>query len=491
MKSKKMKLWIERAIELLDHSLYPIAHEINEIDWKETLSPDNNKLMHHLSAFSNLPGGGYMVFGIENKNVTLKGVTKADAEFIVQKLSSICRDALNPMVTMDHSIETYQGISILLVYVKESPIKPVHVKSGTIEDSYIRCGGTTRRASRPEIGALLLNSKTPQFEEIHASTIKSFSEISSLLDYIGVFRLLRKPVPQSNTELIRWLKDEKMIDVVDSTGYYITNFGVLSCAFDLKEFDGLARKSIRLIKYQGVTKQETEKEYTGSKGYAIGFEGLITFLKALLPGNEIIKNALRAETTVYPEIALRELIANALIHQDFSIRGSGPMIEVFENRIVISNPGKLLPSKKIDRLIRTTPESRNEILAAAFRRYNICEERGSGLEKAVTAIELFGLPPLKFEELENSFRVTMFSPKSFSDLTPQERIEACYQHSIIQYYSCGGMSNTSLRARFKMHDKQRPQVSLVIKDALAVGKIKPRDPNNQSMKFAEYIPFWG
>ena len=194
---------------------------------------------------------------------------------------------------------------------------------------------------------------------------------------------------------------------------------------------------------------------------------------------------------MYPEIALRELIANALIHQDFSIRGSGPMIEIFDNRIVFSNPGKLLPSKKIDRLIRTTPESRNEILAAAFRRYRICEERGSGLEKAVVAIELFGLPPLKFEELENSFRVTMYSPKSFANLTPVERIEACYQHSIIKYYSTGGMSNASLRERFKMHEKQRPQVSLVIKEALSLGKIKPRDPNNASMKFAEYIPFWG
>jgi predicted HTH transcriptional regulator len=167
------------------------------------------------------------------------------------------------------------------------------------------------------------------------------------------------------------------------------------------------------------------------------------------------------------------------------------MIEIFDDRIEISNPGKLLPTKKIDRLIRTTPESRNEILASAFRRYNICEERGSGLEKAVTAIELYGLPPLRFEELENSFRVTMYSPKTFAELTQKERVEACYQHSILKYYSGGGMTNTSLRERFKMHEKQRPQVSLVIKDALEKGRIKPKDPNNVSTKFAEYIPIWG
>lgn len=211
----------------------------------------------------------------------------------------------------------------------------------------------------------------------------------------------------------------------------------------------------------------------------------------MLPRSEIIKNALRTTTTVYPEIALRELIANALIHQDFSVRGAGPMIEIFQDRIAIFNPGKLLPSKKLDRLIRTTPESRNEILASAFRRFNICEERGSGFEKAVVAIELYGLPPLKFEQLENSFRVTMYSPRTFAKLTPEERVEACYQHSIIKYYSSGGMTNTSLRERFKMHEKQRSQVSLVIKEALSQGKIKPKYVNNASTKFAEYIPVWG
>lgn len=487
-----IKNWIIKAIGLLDHSLNPIPQELNELDWKEDLSPDNVKISKHLSAFANQPGGGFIVFGIENNTAKLLGITQQQAEFIVQKLSSLCRDAVNPVIVIDHAIENYYDVPLLFIHIKESSVKPVHLKSGTmIADAFIRSGGTTRQASRHEIGGLMLNSKTPQFEELHASKLKNVPEVLDILDYRTIYKLLGKPLPQTLTEILHWMKDEKMIDEVDGAGYYITNFGALSAAHNLKDFDSLSRKSIRLIKYKGINKLETDKEYPGSKGYATGFEELIIFLGALLPGSEIIKNALRTETTVYPEIALRELIANALIHQDFSIRGSGPMIEIFEDRIEISNPGKLLPSKKIERLIRTTPESRNEILAAAFRRYNICEERGSGFEKAVVAIELYGLPPLKFEELENSFRVTMYSPKAFAELTPAERIEACYQHSIIKYFSSGGMTNTSLRERFKMHEKQRPQVSLVIKEALAQGKIKPKDPNNASTKFAEYIPIWG
>ncbi len=486
-----VKQWIQRAIDFLGHSLNPVPQELNELDWKAELSADNKKFSRHISAFSNQPGGGFLVFGIDDKTGTPKSVLKTEASAIIERLSNLCRDAVSPLVTIDHSIENYQGAALLFVHIKESAVKPVHLAGGTLEDAFIRSGGTTRKASRQEIGSLMLNSKTPQFEELHASKLKSASEILDELDFRSIYKLLNKPIPRSENEILQWMEHEKMVQAVDGAGFYITNFGILAAAHNLKDFDGLARKCIRVIKYKGKNKAETEKEYPGSKGYAIGFEDLIEFMKALLPGSEVIKNALRKETVVYPEIALRELIANALIHQDFTIRGAGPMVEIFDDRIEISNPGKLLPTKKIDRLIRTTPESRNEILASAFRRYNICEERGSGFEKAVTAIELFGLPPLRFEELENSFRVTMYSPKTFAELTAAERVEACYQHSILKYFMGTGMTNTSLRERFKMHDKQRPQVSLVIKEALAKGKIKPKNPENESTKFAEYIPVWG
>ena len=486
-----VKKWIEKAIEYLEHSLTPIPQEINEIDWKEELSPNNKKLSKHLSAFANHPGGGFLVFGIKNETAQPLGVTQEQVESIMQKLSSLCRDTVFPVVSLDHAVEEYKGVPLLFVYIRESAVKPISLSAKSIEDSYIRSGGTTRQTSRQEVGALMLNSKTPHYEELHASTLKTSTEILDILDFRSVFKLLRKPTPQSQDEILRWMIDEKMIVNVDNMGYYITNFGALCCAYNLDQFDGLARKNVRVIKYKGVTKRETEKEQSEQKGYAIGYEGLISYVNALLPSSEVIKNALRTETSVYPEIALRELIANMLIHQDFNVRGSSPMVEIFDDRIEISNPGRLLPSKRIDRLIRTTPESRNEILASAFRRYGICEERGSGFEKAVAAIELYGLPPLKFEELENSFRVTMYSPKAFAKLTPTERVEACYQHSIIRYFSSGGMTNTSLRERFKMSERQRPQISLVIKEALAQNKIKPKDPNNTSTKYVEYIPFWG
>lgn len=485
-----MKKWIPKALAYLEKSLGKIPSELNEIDWKATLSPKNDKLCRHISAFANLPGGGFLVFGVDDKTGALLGVDKASADNIVERLASLCRDGVNPLVNIDHSIETFRDYELLFIHIKESSVKPVHIKGQSIEESFVRSGGTTRKASRQDVGSLLLNSKSPTWEELHSSKLLNDVEVITLLEYDKILELLKKPVPTTIEEIVKWLEDEKMIEDVDGKGYYITNFGAIAAAKDLNKFDGLSRKALRLIKYEGKNKSAGSKEYPGTKGYAIGFEGLVQYVKNLLPGSEVIKHALREETSVYPEIALRELIANILIHQDFTIRGTGPMIEIFEDRIEFTNPGKLLPSKKIDRLIRTTPESRNEILAAAFRRYNICEERGSGFEKAVMAIELFGLPPLKFEETDNSFKVTMYSPRKFADMTNEERIEACYQHSIIEYYGNGGFNNASLRKRFGMHDKQSPQISKLIKEAIELGKIKPKDSDSESKKFSLYVPYW-
>jgi predicted HTH transcriptional regulator len=214
------------------------------------------------------------------------------------------------------------------------------------------------------------------------------------------------------------------------------------------------------------------------------------FIMSLLPQSEVIERALREKRTVYPEIALREIVANALIHQDFSISGAGPLVEIFDDRIEISNPGGLLPSKRLDRLIGTQPESRNEQLARAFRRYKICEERGSGLFKAGLQVELYGLPPIDFQAGPNHFKVTLYSPRTFAKMSARERLEACYQHAVLKYYSDSAMTNASLRVRLKMPEKQRSMVSMLIQEAIDKELVKPADPDNKSRKFAQYVPVW-
>jgi len=481
------KHWIPDALRSLGESLAPVPHEVNELDWKARLSDNSARLAEHLMAFANHPGGGMLVFGVDDDG-KLHGINAAEVAATVGTLTNLGRDALEPALALDHAVVDFQGASLLLVRVPEQSVKPVHRRGKTIEEAWVRSGGTTRKASRQEVGALMLHSATPCWEDLRASPLVALADVQRMLDLDAIAKLLQRPLPEDEEDLARWLVDES-ITVPEGRGCYITNFGAIAAARKLDDFPSLDRKRIRVVRYRGTNKVNPIDELPGQRGYAVGFEGLVMHLKRVLPHSEVIQQSLRTEVSLYPEIALRELIANALIHQDFSVSGAGPMVEIYDDRIEITNPGTLLPGKKPDRLIGTTPESRNEKLASSFRRFRICEERGTGFQKVISAIELFGLPPLLLTPHENAFRVTIGAPRKFADMASQERIEACYQHAVLQYLSSQSLTNTTLRDRFKLHDKHRNQITNLISDAVDAGRIKRKDVGS-GKKFAEYVPYW-
>jgi ATP-dependent DNA helicase RecG len=482
-----IKKWTARVLVWLEESLSPIPHEINELDWKVTISDNRERLIEHLIAFANNPDGGCLVFGINNSGITCGIVESAVAE-ISNSLANLGRDAVEPALALDHTVIEFRGNPILLVRIPEQSVKPAHRRGKSIEFAWVRSNGTTRKASRPEIASLMLHSAQPRWEDLFVSGLMTLDDTKTALDVVTICKLLQRPTPSDSADFSQWLIAEGMAKE-EGRGYYLTNFGAMAAARSLESFDGLKRKSVRIIRYKGKNKIQTIDEINGQKGYAIGFEGIINYLHRILPKSEVIEQSLRTTVTMYPDIALRELIANALIHQDFTVSGTGPMIEIYEDRIEITNPGNLLSGKKLDRLIGSTPESRNEKLASSFRRYRICEEQGTGFQKVVQAIELFGLPPLRVAEIDNSFRVTLFAPRPFSEMDLAERVEAAYQHSILQYLSNTTLTNSTLRTRFKLSERAGNQITNVIAEAVSENRLKRKD-DGRGKKFAEYWPYW-
>lgn len=118
---------MSKAIEHLRKSLGKVPSELNEIDWKEGLSPKNDKLCKHISAFANLPGGGSLVFGINGKTAEVLGIQREEADNIVERLSSLCREGVYPTVKIDHTIETFRRKELLFIHITESSIKPVQL----------------------------------------------------------------------------------------------------------------------------------------------------------------------------------------------------------------------------------------------------------------------------------------------------------------------------------------------------------------------------
>lgn len=204
--------------------------------------------------------------------------------------------------------------------------------------------------------------------------------------------MMHLPLPQEVNGILDRFLSEKLI-LKDEIGYSITELGGILFAKRLSDFDGLQRKMARVIVYKGKSKIETIRERTFDRGYAIIFGDMVAWINSQLPANEEIGQALRTEARMYPEIAIRELTANMLIHQDFAEQGF-PMIEIYSDRIEISNPG--LPLISVERFIDEY-QSRNDSLADIMRRMGICEEKGSGMDKTIFSIELYQLPPLRFQ----------------------------------------------------------------------------------------------
>jgi predicted HTH transcriptional regulator len=282
------------------------------------------------------------------------------------------------------------------------------------------------------------------------------------------------------------LIQERLVDQkVD--GYAVRRLGALLLARRLEDFEDLSRKAPRVVVYPGTNKLETRLDQVGGKGYAVGFQGLVGFIMGQLPQSEVIEGAIRKENRLVPEITIRELVANALIHQDFSIGGASMIVEIYANRVEISNPGE--PIVPVERFIDGY-QSRNERLADLMRRMGICEEKSSGIDKVIHAAEVYQLPAPDFRAGHRRTVAVLFGPRDFENMDREVRIRACYQHCALKWVMAEHMTNQSLRERFHLPESKSASVSQVIAQAIEAGVIKSDERVGASRKFARYLPFW-
>lgn len=463
-----------------------------ETEWVEFKENNNRELGQYLSALSNSAclhdqPYGYLIFGIDDQSHRVVG-TQFDLnkkgkgnEDLIPWLARL----LNPRVHFDAFVLNHDDGKVVVFQVKATLNTPVTFE-GT---SYIRVGSYKKSLSEYPEKERMIWTKEPlsDFEKGAAMEELTAEEVLKVLDYPSYFSLMNIPLPSERMKILEKFKQEKLVEL-HYERYTITNLGAILFAKRLDHFADLSRKAIRVIFYEGKNKKKTLKEQTGAKGYAVGFEGLVDFIDEQLPSKEIIVSVLREEVKMYPKLAIRELIANALIHQDFTEKSTGPMVEIFSDRIEISNPGKPL----IDtlRFVDHNPQSRNEKLAQFMRRLNICEERGSGVDKILFECEYAQLPAPKFVGGENYTRVILYAHRTLRNMAKEDKIRACYLHSCLKVVSGEAMTNTSLRTRFGIEAKNYSMVSRIIAEAIKADLVKDFDPESSSKKHAKYLPFW-
>lgn len=454
------------------------SSENEHLEFKEAKGQYNNqKLYEYCVALAN-EGGGHLLLGVTDK----------------PPRKVIGSQAFNNPVEMTHKLHRAVGfrVDIEEVLHPDGRVLVFHIPSrpsGTayhLDGRYLMRSGESLVAMSEDRLRGIFSEGAPDWLEEPSREGLSPAEVVDLLDTQTYFELLQRPFPSDRIGVLDRLVQERLIR--EGTGAYsISRLGALLLAKRLNDFPDVQRKAARVVVYSGPSKLETRLDQPGTKGYAVGFQGLVEFIMGQLPQNEVLKGALRRETKLVPEIVVREFVANALIHQDFSMTGMSTMIEIYSNRVEFSNPGE--PLVPVERFIDGY-QSRNERLADVMRRMGICEEKGSGVDRVIHAAEVFQLPAPDFRVGHQRTITVVRGPIPFEDMGKDDRVRACYQHCALRYLMSEHMTNQSLRRRFQLAESKTATASQIINATIDTGLIKADLSVGKSRKLARYLPNW-
>ena len=455
------------------------APENEHLEFKEAKQQyDTTKLLRYCVALAN-EGGGHLVLGVSDKRP--RQVVGTQAFQNRGEITARILEALRMRVEVQE-LQHPDGRVLVFAVPPRPAGTPLHH-----EGAYLMRAGEELVPMSPDHLKRIFAEGGPDWFDRPAWAGASAEEVVALLDTQSFFDLMQLPYPTSRDGVLERLAQERLIER-KTDGWSIANLAAILLAKRLDAFSPeLARKAARVVIYEGTNKLATRYDEPQPQGYAVSFEKLVDFVHSSAPRNHFVEQALRDEVKMFPRQAIRELVANALVHQDFEATGQSVMVEMYTDRLEVSNPG--LPPIKVERFIDEF-RSRNERLAELMRRMRVCEEKGSGIDKVIHLAEVFQLPAPDFRTSETRTTAVLFSHQDFADMSKPDRIRACYQHCCLKYVSNERMSNQSLRERFRLPESKAATASQVIGATKEAGLIKSDESDTTSTRYARYLPFW-
>ncbi|WP_303251469.1 RNA-binding domain-containing protein [uncultured Senegalimassilia sp.] len=479
----------------LIYSLVGYPDETEWIEFKEGNS-DPDQIGRDISALANSAAylgreAAYKIWGVEDGTHVLCG-TKFDPLSKKAKGNQDLQIWLKRMLSSNANFDFERiecdGLHFVVAKIKAAVGQPVYFE----KKAFIRIGSST---SALETGSareaeLWRRLQRDDFEMQLVEENLEVNDIPELLDIAKYFELLGLRQPSSTELALAPLLEQEIVQVQDNGKYGIANLGALLLARSLSQFFSLRKRAIRVIRFRGKGNTDILDDRTFDSGYAMSLSEVEAHIMSMIPSQEVDDGAFRRIVYAYPRRAVRELLANAVIHQDLADASSGPLVGMYENRIEFSNPGaSLIPP---NRVLNAQPKTRNNALVGLLRQMDLCEEGGTGWDRAVESCEAAHLVSPKIESSEElGTKVTLFQGVGFQRMTKRERIDATYWHACLMYAQGESMSNQSLRERFGLspESKNTVAVSRLIRDCCSEGLVKEEDPE-AGAKYRRYIPFW-
>lgn len=474
-----------------------IRHFISEpaekphVEFKEN-NTDAETIAKNVSAIANtltkdgIPRG-YIIWGVKDDTHEIVGTNfkpdtkKKGNEDIILWLKKHVKPELNIQFRTT-TLDDKRLVALIININRTSVSKYDNVP-------YIRIDKNTRKLGEyPETEKQVWKEVVSnEFETMSAATNLTLEEVETLLDLNAFYELRKARVPVERDALMSELIScNIIIDNKDST-YDISNLGALLFAREITNFSSLKLKAPRVIVYVGDSKITTRFEKVGRRGYAVGFEGLHNFIMEQIKDGEEIVGALRKNIYRFPSLTVRELLANTIIHQDFTIDGTQPMVEIFDNRIVFTNAGKPIVPK--DRFVDYPPTSRNQKMADELFKLGICEKRGTGWDKVAEETGKLKYPAPTVSATDRHTVVTLMKQKSLADMTQEEKVWSVYINACFLWVERIYTTNSTIRELFDIDEGNKAMASRLLGQAVEDGKIKIFDEDAGS-RSRKYVPIY-
>ena len=430
---------------------------------------------------------GYMLWGVQNETHEILGTTH-DLQTLKrgnEELENWLRQQISDNADFETTKVDFDGKIVLVLKIAAAVKTPVMFES----TAFIRVGSLTKRLQEyPALEAKLWKCLcASKFELQSAAVDLGPRAIHDLLDVNAYFVRCKIPQPLEFVKCLGYLETEKIIKKQDNGLYTITNLGALLFARKLSAFPSVASKIFRVIRHDGDSRDEMLRSKDFDKGYAYSFEEGEQYVMDMIAARDSIVGAERKEWTAIPPKAVREALANMLVHRDMNDDVTGALVEVFDSRVELTNPGQFLID--VDRIVDNPPQARNPKLADLMRRMNFCEASGSGWDKIISSCEREHLPAPRIDKYPTAVKVVLFAAMPYGKINREDKFRAIYYHACIRYMISERLTNASLRERFGLKDSDAANLSRLIKEAVEKGLIKPVD-SVMTRKNMSYIPYW-
>ena len=469
--------FIQRAIE---HQLR--QPEGKQLEFKRDLSSPK-PLLKTLVAFANT-AGGHLVMGVDDKGQVV-GVDDPLAE--EEKLTSLITDSIFPRLLPNIELLTVEGKTLLRVEVFLSNSRPHFLKSlGPSEGVLVRLGSTNRQADAQLVAELQRQVAGETFDAMPMPEL-------SLAD-------LDMPAIQQQFGSATALSQQKLLTLkllVKHQGRLVPSKGAVLLFGNARDhyFDDAW---IQCGRFRGSDKVDIFDQTEIHEHLPQAVDSIELFLKKHAFKSAEFSAMRRKDVWSIPLTMLREAIVNALVHSDYSQRGSPIRIAYFDDRIEIESPGMLLPGMTVEDMKSGVSMIRNPVIARVFRELKIIEQWGSGVKRIFAEAQAQGLPEPQIIEIANRVRFIIplaeahvlpaaldSRPESLTQSLTQTEQVSNELFSLLTHLRQGALSASDLRDRLQLKHRAHFR-TYYLTPALQAGFIEQTLPQKPNSRLQQY-----